>query len=47
MKKDNTNFFEDNIKAFHNISQNINDVKINTETFFDNTKNISRIIIIT
>ena len=40
MKKDNINFFEDNIKAFHNISQNINDVKINTETFFDNTKSV-------
>jgi len=37
MKKENKNFFDDNIKAFHNISQNINDVKFNTDDFFKKT----------
>ena len=37
MKKENKNFFDDNIKAFHNISQNINDVKLNAEDFFKKT----------
>ena len=40
MKKENKNFFDDNIKSFHNISQNINDVKINTDNFFKNAKNV-------
>jgi len=40
MKKENKNFFDDNIKSFHNISQNINDVKVNTDNFFKNAKNV-------
>ena len=40
MKKENKNFFDDNIKSFHNISHNINDVKVNTDNFFENTKNV-------
>ncbi len=40
MKKENITFFDDNIKAFHNISQNINDVKINSDNFFANTDNV-------
>ena len=40
MKKENLTFFDDNIKAFHNISQNINDVKINSDNFFANTDNV-------
>ncbi len=40
MKKENTVFFDDNIKAFHNISHNINDVKVNSDNFFENTNKV-------
>ena len=40
MTKDNNNFFDDNIKAFHNISQNINEVKLNAQEFFQKTNSI-------